>query len=126
MRTATEERLVPKSLFHEEISTLKGRLSSKEKDIERAKEQIKQCKLEIENNEEILTKFFKTNNSHTHTAPDIFSNTPKKKDYKIKKNRVSVSGAGGLLDIPGKFSNIPSMECLDRTTTKDFESFRIL
>lgn len=109
MRCTAEERFIPKSLFHEEISTLKGRLTSKEKDIERAKEQIKQCKLEIENNEEILTKFFKTN-THTHTAPDIFVNTPKKKDYKIKKNRVSVSGAG-FLD-PGKFSNITSMECL--------------
>ena len=36
---------MPKSQFHEEISTLKVRLTSKEKDIERAKEQIKQCKL---------------------------------------------------------------------------------
>jgi chromosome segregation ATPase len=120
MRSTAEEKLIPKSQFHEEISTLKGRLSSKEKDIQLAKQQIKQCKLEIENNEEILTKFFKASTNHTHTAPDIFINTPKKKDYKIKKNRVSVSAAGGLLDLPGKSSNVTSMECLDKVANKDF------
>lgn len=72
-----------------------------------------------------MNKFFKTTVNHTHTAPDIFVNTPKKKDYKIKKSRVSVSGAG-FLDVPsGKTSNVTSMECLDKIG-KDFESFRIL
>lgn len=49
----------------------------------------------------MLNKFFRTSNHNT--APDIFLHTPnatasnsKKKDYKIKKNRVSLSGSNFL------------------------------
>lgn len=31
-----------------------------------------------------------------------------------------------MLDVPGRFSNVTSMESLDKLTHKDFESFRIL
>lgn len=64
----------------------------------------------------MLNKFFRTSNHNT--APDIFVHTPsnststsKKKDYKIKKNRVSLTGSN-FLEV-GKASTITSMESLD-------------
>lgn len=62
----------------------------------------------------MLNKFFRTSNHNT--APDIFVHTPsnsKKKDYKIKKNRVSLSGSN-FLEV-GKASTITSMESLDNS-----------
>jgi len=62
-----ENRCPPK--FSNEINHLKYKLNSKEKEIQRAKADIKLYQLEMENNDEILTKFFMT--PTTSTVPEL-------------------------------------------------------
>ena len=87
MKLEMEHRISP-NVLKSEISALSSQLSHKEKEFEKANREIHEYRLEIENKEETLTRFFHSPSRSGELRPLPSNNL---KNYKIKKTRNSMN-----------------------------------